>query len=430
MKKVITYGTYDLFHQGHYNILKRAKEHGDYLIVGVTSESFDIERGKIGVRDSLAVRIENVRKTGFADEIIIEEFQGQKIQDVQKYGIDRLVIGSDWYGKFDYLKPYCEVIYLERTKNISSTQLRLEQQSLQFGLITDTLNDNDLVLETKFVSGVHLDRVYSSDPAIADEFCMKYELNSHYSDIEAFLDGVNAIFVHINGESRYEYVKKALLAGKHVICNCPITFKLEELKELTDIAAEKKVILLEGLYLAYMQALNQMLWMVESNIIGKCIGIKINISNDMYADLTKDIMEQYATYIVYRTCGNTSFNRMAVYHEFDDKFYNNVLLQYSNMFVNIEMGMAIESGLTIRGEKAAIHIPDDWWNTGYFEQIDNETGVKKRYCYNYEGSGMRYILRELLIMLREGQLMPIRLSYDTCTDLLNLHKQIFGGNNL
>ena len=74
MKKVITYGTFDLFHEGHYNILKRAKALGDYLIVGVTSESYDIERGKLNVRDSLLKRIENVRRTGFADEIIIEEF--------------------------------------------------------------------------------------------------------------------------------------------------------------------------------------------------------------------------------------------------------------------------------------------------------------------------------------------------------------------
>ena len=72
MKKVITYGTFDLFHEGHYNILKRAKALGDYLIVGVTSESYDIERGKLNVRDSLLKRIENVRRTGFADEIIIE----------------------------------------------------------------------------------------------------------------------------------------------------------------------------------------------------------------------------------------------------------------------------------------------------------------------------------------------------------------------
>ena len=69
MKKVITYGTFDLFHQGHYNILKRARELGDYLVVGVTSESYDIERGKLNVQDSLLKRIENVRKTGFADEI-------------------------------------------------------------------------------------------------------------------------------------------------------------------------------------------------------------------------------------------------------------------------------------------------------------------------------------------------------------------------
>ena len=95
MKKVITYGTFDLFHEGHYNILKRAKALGDYLIVGVTSESYDIERGKLNVRDSLLKRIENVRRTGFADEIIIEEYQGQKLSDIIKYKVDLLVLGSD-----------------------------------------------------------------------------------------------------------------------------------------------------------------------------------------------------------------------------------------------------------------------------------------------------------------------------------------------
>ena len=94
MKRVITYGTFDLFHQGHYNILKRARELGDYLIVGVTSESYDIERGKLNVQDSLLKRIENVRKTGFADEIIVEEYQGQKLSDITKYNIDLLVVGS------------------------------------------------------------------------------------------------------------------------------------------------------------------------------------------------------------------------------------------------------------------------------------------------------------------------------------------------
>ena len=88
MVKVITYGTFDLFHEGHYRLLQRAKALGDYLIVGVTTEKYDLERGKLNVVDSLMTRIENVRKSGFADEIIIEEASGQKVSDVQKYHID------------------------------------------------------------------------------------------------------------------------------------------------------------------------------------------------------------------------------------------------------------------------------------------------------------------------------------------------------
>ena len=111
--KVITYGTYDLFHEGHYRLLQRAKQLGDYLIVGVTTEEYDRTRGKLNVIDSLMTRIENVKKTGFADEIIIEESAGQKFRDIQKYKVDIFTVGSDWTGQFDYLKDYCEVIYLE-----------------------------------------------------------------------------------------------------------------------------------------------------------------------------------------------------------------------------------------------------------------------------------------------------------------------------
>ena len=80
MKKVITYGSFDLFHEGHYNLLKRAKALGDYLIVGVTTEQYDESRGKLNIVDSLDKRIENVRQTGFADEIIVEDHPGQKVE--------------------------------------------------------------------------------------------------------------------------------------------------------------------------------------------------------------------------------------------------------------------------------------------------------------------------------------------------------------
>jgi len=112
MIKVITYGTFDLFHQGHIKLLERAKALGDYLIVGVTTEHFDEARGKVNVIDSCLERVDNVRKTGLADEIIIEDHIDQKMEDIQKYGIDIFTVGSDWEGTFDYLKALCKVVYL------------------------------------------------------------------------------------------------------------------------------------------------------------------------------------------------------------------------------------------------------------------------------------------------------------------------------
>ena len=130
MIKVITYGTFDLLHEGHIRLLRRAKALGDYLIVGVTSDVFDQSRGKINVVQSLSERMQAVKDLKIADEIIVEEYEGQKIDDIKRYGVDIFAIGSDWTGKFDYLKQYCQVIYLERTIGISSTQVRSKESKV------------------------------------------------------------------------------------------------------------------------------------------------------------------------------------------------------------------------------------------------------------------------------------------------------------
>lgn len=122
MVKVITYGTFDLLHYGHIRLLERAKALGDYLIVGVTADDFDKIRGKINVQQSLSERINAVRETGIADEIIVEEYEGQKIDDIYRYDVDIFTVGSDWIGKFDYLNQYCKVVYLDRTKGVSSIE--------------------------------------------------------------------------------------------------------------------------------------------------------------------------------------------------------------------------------------------------------------------------------------------------------------------
>ena len=123
-KVVITYGTFDLLHQGHINLLRRAKSLGDYLIVGVTSTEYDLQRGKRNVIQSLEERIENVRRTGYADKIIVERNKWQKVYDIMRYNVDIFTVGSDWEGKFDYLREYCQVLYLPRTEGISSSFIR------------------------------------------------------------------------------------------------------------------------------------------------------------------------------------------------------------------------------------------------------------------------------------------------------------------
>jgi glycerol-3-phosphate cytidylyltransferase len=123
MKTVLTYGTFDLFHIGHLNILKRARELGDKLIVAVSTDEFNATKGKTTLMP-FEHRVELVRSVRFVDEVIAESNWEQKISDVQQHKVDVFVMGSDWQGKFDFLKPYCEVVYLPRTDNVSSTELK------------------------------------------------------------------------------------------------------------------------------------------------------------------------------------------------------------------------------------------------------------------------------------------------------------------
>ncbi|URM33422.1 glycerol-3-phosphate cytidylyltransferase [Cytobacillus firmus] len=123
MRKVITYGTFDLLHWGHINILKRAKELGDYLIVAISSDEFNALKNKKAYHsfDNRKMILESIR---YVDEVIAEENWEQKIEDVTKHDIDVFVMGDDWEGKFDFLKDYCEVVYLPRTVGISTTKIK------------------------------------------------------------------------------------------------------------------------------------------------------------------------------------------------------------------------------------------------------------------------------------------------------------------
>ncbi len=375
MKRVITYGTFDLFHKGHYNIIKRAKALGDYLIVGVTSESFDIERGKLNVRDSLIKRIENVRRTGLADEIIIEEYQGQKVNDIIKYDIDVLVVGSDWRGKFDYLKNYCDVVYLERTKNISSTKLRSEGVIFNMGIVTDDIRDNDFVEESKYVSGVHVERVFSEDHETAQRFCDKYELGSCW------------------------------------------------------MARENNVVLIERTTLVYLRAFNQLVWLVHSNLVGDLVSVKCAISQDDFEG-GRTFNETVCTAIcaVLKLLGKKcqDINTNAVRNQEGRFVYDMISMKYAGALATIEIGTTvdIENELVIIGSNGRVTIPNDWWNTGYFEANISGKEFLKRYSFNFEGNGFRYLLQELMIMIRDKRTECTRLFYDESVKIIEILETI------
>ena len=258
MKKVITYGTYDLLHQGHVNLLRRAKALGDYLVVGVTSDSFDKERGKLNVRNNVLERVEAVKATGLADQIVIEDYMGQKIDDIQKYGIDIFAIGSDWEGHFDYLNEFCQVVYLPRTEGISSTMLRAESQRIvKLGIVGTGRIARRFMTEVVHVNGVNVVSAFNPQKEEADLFTVQYNICSYTDSYEIFLREVDGVYIASPHLTHYEYAKRALLAGKHVLCEIPFMLSAQEARELYDLASSKGLVLLEASKTAHCPAWTQ-----------------------------------------------------------------------------------------------------------------------------------------------------------------------------
>jgi len=428
MRTVITYGTFDLFHQGHYNILKRAKEEGDYLIVGVTGETYDAERGKLSVQDSLATRIENVKKTGFADKIIVEEYLGQKIHDIIKYHVDVFVIGSDWKGKFDHIGKYCEIKYLERTKNISSTQLRQETLNIyNYGIATDDLDDRDAVTEPKVVSGIHVESSFSENEDIAKQFAERYEMNQGYSDYKAFLDSVDIVSIKVPREKRLGYLRAALEEGKHVICDMPATLDFQEQKQLEKLAKDKGSVFFGNVLTIHQQAFGQLLWMARGNLIGDLVSIKCSISKKLFDG------EKYFDFIdlaYYPVCAivkilGVDYNNCSVNlvrNEKGEITYGIISFSFENSVAVCEISMDLDTDceMTIIGTDGEIYVPEDWWRMGYFKYKNANDPRTKHYSSNFEGNGFRYLVQSFLQEIRSNSSDAARITEEEAAVILKV----------
>lgn len=429
MKKVITYGTFDLLHYGHINLLKRAKELGDYLIVGVTTENYDDSRGKLNVQQNLMSRIENVRKTGLADEIIIEEYEGQKINDILKYDVDIFAIGSDWLGKFDYLKEYCKVAYLERTKGISSTIIRAENNGvIKLGIVGYGRIANRFIKESKFVSGVNIEGVFGVKKQATEDFMIENELDFYSLNYDEFLEKVDSVYIASPHITHYEYAKLALEKNKHVLCEKPITLSIKETKELYEIAKERGLVLLEAIKTAYVPGFTRLISVAKSGLIGEIKNIDATFTkliekedkyirefdyNQIGGSMTE--LSSYPLLAIVKLLGN-DIKRTDFFSYIDkeskvDMFTKaNILYKSAIATVKVGLGVKSEGDLIISGTKGYIYVPSPWWKTEYFElRFEDSSNNKRHYC-KFEGDGLRYELAEFISMIHKGKTQTYKLN--------------------
>lgn len=406
MKKVITYGTFDLFHSGHYNLLKSAKALGDYLIVGVTTEQYDKQRGKLNVVDPILKRIDNVKNTGFVDEIVVEDHLGQKLEDIQRYDVDIFTVGSDWAGEFDTFRDYCEVVYLERTKDVSSTLIREKMHVIiKLGIIGSGNIASRFVVEAKYVSGINSVGVYNPKSESAKKFADKFELGFYESDLESFFDKVDAVYIASPHHTHLNYAAKALEAGKHVLCEKPMASRKEEVDKLTEIARRKGVILSEAIKTASSPGFLQLLSVARSGIIGSIRDVEAcftklvpTYSREWNGEYGGAFLElsSYPLIAIFKLLGvhyeEVSFNYFTKNDNVD--YYSKAYFKYKNALATAKVGIGVKSegSMTISGTKGYITVNAPWWKTNEFTIHYENSGDAQSYHSSFLGEGLRYEL--------------------------------------
>lgn len=400
MTKVITYGTFDLLHRGHIRLLERASQLGDYLIVGVTADDFDEARGKVNVRQSLSERMEAIRATGLADEVIVEEYEGQKIDDIQRMGVDIFTVGSDWRGKFDYLSRYCKVVYLERTAGVSSTELR-SSLGIKLGLVGDTPFMTKYLRESRFVNGME---VVGACASTLDEHLVGLEGSSVEAvGFETLLSMIDAAYIATEPARRSGDVARALSAGVHVLCESPIATSVEERDRLFELARRNGLVLMEAIRPASCTAFNRLCRIIEGGAIGKvlsvdavCTSMRDYCSGFSPSATWGSVYEWAPTALlpIFNLLG-TDYRDIQFVSHFDDggeiDLFTRIALTYDDGVASAAMarGAKSEGSLVVTGTEGYAFVPAPWWKTDYFELRFEDASNNRRFFWQLDGEGIR-----------------------------------------
>jgi len=416
-KTIITYGTYDMLHVGHMNILKRAKELGDYLIVGVTDENYDRSRGKLNVIESTNKRVKAVEALDFVDKVIVEKHKKQKADDMVKYDVDIFAIGDDWVGSFDYLNEYTHVEYIPRTEGISSTKLRKENfDTIKLGVVGLGRDTQAFIDESQYVSSIKVNRIYAEEFLEVKQFTKDNEtIRYGHDNYDDFLDtNIQAVYIDTALERHYTLIKKALESGKHVLCENPLAIDKDELKELLSIAKREQKVLLSALKTAFFPAFNQLLKELDKGIIGKVKEVRAtrtslyrekDYSDEFIAQGATNILSGATSLLVNKVLGKRK--SISFFDQEEDGY------DISNLIVTTHKGGAVgvsrvatgiksEGDAVISGTKGYIYIPAPWWLTKKFYVRFEDTHKSYTFNYELEGCGLRYMIAEFASLIQRG----------------------------
>ena len=419
MKTVATYGVFDLFHEGHVNLLRRAKALGDYLIVGVTTNHFDEIRGKLNTTDSYAVRYQAVVDSGFADEVIPETYVGQKIDDIKNRGIDVMVFGSDWIGHFDYLQSLCEVVYLPRTQGISSTALRNARfPEVRLGIVGTGRIARRFITEAASIGGKQLVAVFNPREESARTFARETGLPAAFCDYDCFLDAVDAVYVASPHQHHYEQVKTALLAGKHVLCEKPLVLSRGQAEELFALARERNLVLLEAVKTAYCPGFEELVDVAQSGAIGEIRDVEAAFTRLTFpgvrerddAQFGGSFLEfgSYGLLPAVRLLGAERVERMTArfYTQRDEAgvdLFTKAMLSDDEAAALVKTGLGVktEGQLLVSGTEGYILAPSPWWLTSRFEVHHEDPDDVQVHEVAFLGSGLRYEISNFIHLVRE-----------------------------
>ena len=297
--------------------------------------------------------------------------------------MDILTVGSDWEGKFDYLNEYCKVVYLPRTQGVSSSEIRAEKRKLVIGTIGGKGLCSKFKREMQYVNGVE------------------------YSDCGKDFENVDAVYIATHPEKHYADVKKALELGKHVICESPIALRVDECKELMELAHKKGLILTDAIKTAYSTAYSRLLVLAKSGRIGDIISVDAVCTSlsDIVTDETVDLSRKQnsicawgptAMLPIFQLLG-TDYKSCSIVSKIIDKELNfdgftKIDFIYENAVASAKVAKAAKSEgeLIITGTKGYIYVPAPWWKTDYFEVRFENPADNKRYFYQLDGEGIRY----------------------------------------